>query len=146
MNQTRGRFYFNAFTLHNIYRHNWVKKTVILPKLLEFINYLIFNCSVPSTAIIGVGSFCSHRGMSVVIHKKAVIGENCTIGTCVTLGGRGKGIEGAPIIGDNVYISSGAKILGPIRIGNNVIIGANSVVIKDVSDDKTVVGIPAREV
>jgi serine O-acetyltransferase len=84
--------------------------------------------------------------MSVVIHKKAIIGENCTIGTCVTLGGRGKGIEGAPIIGDNVYISSGAKILGPIRIGNNVIIGANSVVLKDVSDDKTVVGIPAREV
>ena len=84
--------------------------------------------------------------MSVVIHKKAIVGKNTIIGTCVTLGGKGKGIEGAPIIGDNCYIATGSKILGPVVIGNNVVIGANSVVLSDVEDNATVVGIPAKRI
>ena len=137
--------YINAISLYRIYS----KKIFIKYKLsgiLEAINYLIFNSSIPATATIGNGTFCSHRGMSVVIHKKAIIGRNTIIGTCVTLGGRGKDIEGAPTIGDNCYIATGAKILGPVTIGNNVVIGANSVVLSNVEDNSTVVGIPARRI
>lgn len=79
----------------------------------------------------------------MVIHARTVIGNKCTIGTCVTIGGK-SGCYEVPIIGDNVQISSGAKILGPVRIGSNVIIGANAVVTKDVPDNCVVVGAPAR--
>ncbi len=65
------------------------------------------------------------------------------IGTNVTIGGKSRWYE-VPIIGDNVDISTGAKILGPVRIGNNVIIGANAVVVKDVPDNCVVAGIPAQ--
>lgn len=78
-----------------------------------------------------------------MIHSRAVIGKKCSIGTNVTIGGKSRWYE-VPVIGDNVYISSGAKILGPIRIGNNVTIGANAVVTKDVPDNCVVAGIPAK--
>lgn len=64
-----------------------------------------------------------------MIHARAVIGKNCMIGSCVTIGGRGKHYE-VPVIGDNVQISTGSKILGPVHIGDNVVIGANSTVLK----------------
>jgi serine O-acetyltransferase len=108
--------------------------------------FLLFSSVIPPSVVIGRGTYLSHRGMSVVIHRDSVIGENVTIGTCVTIGGRGKGFDGAPKIGNNVYIGTGAKILGDITIGNDVVIGANSVVIRSVPDGATVVGIPARQV
>lgn len=137
--------YINAISLYRIYSKKYIIKYK-LSGILEAINYLIFNSSIPATAKIGEGTFCSHRGMSVVIHKEAIIGKNTIIGTCVTLGGRGKDIEGAPTIGSNCYIATGAKILGPVTIGNNVVIGANSVVLTNVEDNATVVGIPARRI
>ncbi|WP_283640772.1 serine O-acetyltransferase [Mesonia mobilis] len=71
------------------------------------------------------------------------MGKNCMIGTQVTVGGKSGHFE-VPVIGDNVYLATGAKILGPIKIGNNVIVGANAVVIKDVPDNCVVAGIPAK--
>lgn len=136
--------YFNAISLYRIYSKKSIRRIGVLRKLFELTNYFLFNCTIPASAIIGRGTFCSHRGMAVVIHNHAVIGENCTIGTCVTIGGKGKKIQGAPKIGNNVVISTGAKVLGPITIGDNVVIGANSVVLKDVPDNSTVVGIPGR--
>ena len=65
------------------------------------------------------------------------------IGTQVTVGGKSGHFE-VPVIGDNVYLATGAKILGPIKIGNNVTVGANAVVIKDVPDNCVVAGIPAK--
>jgi serine O-acetyltransferase len=85
----------------------------------------------------------AYGGIGVVIHARAVVGRNCIIGQGVTIGGKSGWYE-VPVIGDNVEISAGARIIGPIRIGNNVIIGANAVVVKDVPDNCVVAGVPAR--
>ena len=94
-------------------------------------------------ASIGKNLFIDH-GTGVVIGETAIIGDNVTMFHGVTLGGTGneKDKKRHPTIGNNVFIGSGAKILGNITIGNNVKIGANAVVLKDVEDDRTVVGIP----
>lgn len=98
-------------------------------------------------ATLGDGLFIDH-GVGVVIGETAVVGENCTIYQGVTLGGTGKekGAKRHPTLGDNVMVGSGAKVLGPIRIGNNVRIAAGAVVLSDVPDNCTVVGVPARVV
>ena len=82
----------------------------------------------------------------MVMHPKTVIGENCTIFQHTTFGaahGENDNDE-APILGNNVMVGVGATILGPIKIGNNVSIGAHAVVIHDVPDNAVVVGIPAE--
>ena len=96
---------------------------------------------LPIGTIIGKGLQFSHFSC-VVINSKALIGEYCTIFQGVTIGSvRGKG---TPIIGDNVVIATGAKILGNVKVGNNVFVGANSVVINDIPDNAVVGGIPAK--
>lgn len=130
--------YFHKFA-HFLYRHH----IPILPKLIYYLQYLLFNCSVPASTTIGVGTKFGYGGIAVVIHARAIIGENCVIGTCVTIGGRSKH-KSVPVIGNNVHISSGAKILGPITIGDNVIIGAGAVVISDVPSNSVVAGVPAK--
>jgi len=80
--------------------------------------------------------------MGIVINPACVIGNNVKINQQVTLGGSGD--KGCPIIGDNVYIGAGAKVLGGVRIGNNAKIGANAVVLADIPDGATAVGVPAR--
>lgn len=80
--------------------------------------------------------------MRFVINEKAVIGNNVQIDQYVTIGGRVG--AGSPVIGNNVRIGAGAKVLGPITVGENSLIGANAVVIKDVPPNVTVVGIPAK--
>jgi serine O-acetyltransferase len=95
-------------------------------------------------AKIGKGLFIDH-GMGVVIGQTSEIGDNVTLFQGTTLGGTGKEKgKRHPTIGNNVVIGAGAKVLGNIRIGSNVNIGANAVVIKDVPDDSTVVGVPGR--
>lgn len=128
------------------YRFNhWLKQhhVPILPKLIWKLQYLLFNSSVPASCTIGRGTKFGYGGIGVVIHARSVIGRNCIIGANTTIGGKSGGYE-VPVIGDNVEISAGARILGPVRIGNNVIIGANAVVVKDVPDNCIVAGIPAK--
>lgn len=137
---------YNAITLYRISHFLRKKKIPWLPKLFEGLTHLLFNSVIPGSAKIGKGTFCSHRGIAVVIHKNSVIGEGCVIGTSVVLGGRHDNEPGGPIIGDRVYIGTGAKIIGPIKIGTGAKIGANSVVLNDVAENATVVGIPARQV
>ncbi len=97
-------------------------------------------------ATIGNGLFIDH-GSGVVIGETAVVGDNCTMFHGVTLGGTGKEKgKRHPTIGNNVFIGSGAKILGNIVIGDNVKVGANAVVLKNVEKNATVVGIPAAVV
>ncbi len=111
----------------------------LLFKLTEIVTAVSLPASVP----IGKGFYVGHYG-PVILHSRARIGENCSVGPGVVLGTKGRGDQGAPRLGNNVYIGVGAKVLGGITIGNNVIIGANSVVVRDIPDGATGVGIPAR--
>ena len=91
--------------------------------------------------------FVIDHGTGVVIGETCVVGRNCTIMHGVTLGSSGKSFgkeRRHPTIGDNVFIGCGASVLGSIAVGNNVRIGSGTVVIKDIPDDSTVVGSPAR--
>lgn len=96
--------------------------------------------------IAGPGLHLSHG--KVVISAKAQIGEHCKILSDVTIGGSGRyDIPGAPVIGNRVFIGTGAKIIGAVHIADDVVIGANSVVTKDITEKGiTVVGIPARKI
>ena len=95
-------------------------------------------------AVIGDNVFIDH-GNGVVIGQTAIVGNNVTIYQGVTLGATGKETgKRHPTIEDNVFIGSGAKILGNITIGKNAKIGANAVVLKDVPANTTVVGVPAK--
>jgi len=97
-------------------------------------------------AVIGKGLFIDH-GSGVVIGETAKVGNDVTMFHGATLGGTGKEKgKRHPTVGDNVFIGSGAKVLGNIYIGNNVKIGANAVVLNNVEDNSTVVGIPAKVV
>jgi len=93
---------------------------------------------------IGKGFYIGHFG-SIVVSGGAKIGDNCNISQDVTIGfiPRGKK-KGVPVIGDNCYIAPGAKIIGNVKIGNNVAIGANAVVTTDLPDNAVAVGIPAK--
>ena len=106
---------------------------------------LLFNCSIPPSAEIDETVNFGHP-IGIVIHQNTVVGKNTLIYQNVTLGRVGLDNQDAPIIGDNCIIGAGACILGKIRIGNNVKIGANAVVTKDIPDDCTAVGIPAKVV
>ena len=111
--------------------------------ILLILIFLIYNSSVPYQAKIGKGSHFGYGGIGVVIHKNSVIGKNCQLGTNITIGGK-SGHPEVPIIGDDVYLATGCKILGPIKIGNNVTVGANAVVLINVPDNSVVAGVPAK--
>lgn len=97
-------------------------------------------------ATIGKGFFIDH-GMGVVIGETAEIGDNCSVYQGVTLGGTGKDLgKRHPTLGDNVMVGAGAKVLGPFTIGDNSKIAAGAVVLKEIPDDATAVGVPARVV
>lgn len=103
-----------------------------------------FGISIPFNTKIGEGFYIGHFGC-IVVHKDVTIGKNCNISQGVTLGMANRGSKkGCPTIGDNVYIAPGAKVIGKITIGNNVAIGANCVVTKDIPDNAVVVGIPGK--
>ena len=131
--------------LIHFYREaNWLylHRVPLLPKFIWKLQYLLFNCSVPASCKIGRGTKFGYGGIAVVMHSRTVIGKNCMIGQGVTIGGKSGWYE-VPVIGDNVHISAGAKIIGPVRIGN-VEIGANCVVVKDVPSNCVVAGVPAK--
>jgi serine O-acetyltransferase len=97
-------------------------------------------------ATIGKKLFIDH-GSGVVIGETAEIGDNCTIYQGVTLGGTGKDVgKRHPTLGNNVMVGSGAKVLGPFKVGDNSKIASNAVVLKEVPPNSTAVGIPARVV
>ena len=133
----------NAITLYRISHWLYLHRLTSLAKLVKLLIFLIYNSSIPFECEIGRQTIALYGGIGIVIHKQAKIGKNCRIGTNVLIGGR-SGSENAPIIGDNVYIATGAKVLGDITINSNVIIGANAVVIKSVPSNCSVGGVPSR--
>ncbi|MDU7885735.1 MAG: serine O-acetyltransferase EpsC [Clostridium perfringens] len=118
-------------------------KLFFLARLISQLGRFFTGIEIHPGAKIGKGLFIDH-GMGVVIGETAEIGDNVTIYHGVTLGGTGKDKgKRHPTIGNNVIIGCGAKILGPLSIGDGAKIGANSVVLKNVPKEKTAVGIPA---
>lgn len=133
----------NAIVFYRMAHWLYKRHIPILPEILRYVIFFLFNSAIPYSAEIGRESKFAYGGIGVVVHKQAKIGRRVLIGQGVTIG-RKLDPNGVPVIGDNVYISTGAKILGGITIGNNVIIGANAVVIKDVPDNCIVAGVPAK--
>ncbi len=131
---------FHRFT-HLLYRLG----IPFLPRLLSQINRFFTGLEIHPGATIGKGFFVDH-GMGVVIGETAEIGDNCVLFHNVTLGGTGKHTgKRHPTLGNNVLIGTGAILLGPIRVGDNVKIGANSfVVMRDIPSNCTVGGTPAK--
>lgn len=134
----------NAIFFYRISRWLYLHHVPFLPKLITLLIFLVYNSKVPYQAKIGRGTKLGYGGMGVVIHSKAVIGDYCTIGQQVTIGGGNSRYPGLPEIGNNVMIYKGAIVYGGIRIGDNVVIGANAVVNKPVPDNAVVAGVPAR--
>lgn len=133
----------NGVKLYRIAKKLHRCKIPIIPKIIKFIIFILYNSILPYECEIGTNTILGYGGIAVVIHKDAVIGKECVISQCVTIGGK-QNSNGAPRIGDNVHIGAGAKILGNISIGNNVLIGANAVVLTDIPDNSVVAGVPAK--
>jgi serine O-acetyltransferase len=135
------RFGHARFVIKNkLVRAPWTILYIVLHKLVE----IFCGISIGSTAIIGRRLSIEHHGC-IVIHGASVIGDDCLIRHGVTLGNTGfEDPFGAPKIGHRVQMGAGAKIIGRITIGNDVIIGANAVVTRDVPDNTIVGGVPAR--
>src|SRR3990172_10875280 len=137
---------FHAIFLHRIAHRFWNNHLKFLARFLSHISRFLTGIEIHPGAKIGKGFFIYH-GMGVVIGLTSEIGDNVTIYHGVTFGGnsfsRGKR---HPTIESNVIIGAGAKILGPLTVGSNSKIGANSVVIVDVPPSSTVVGVPGKTV
>ncbi len=135
---------FHAIFFHRVTHLLYSLHIPLIPKILSQFNRFLTGIEIHPAAKIGKGFFIDH-GMQVVIGETSEIGDYVTLFQGVTLGGTGKEVgKRHPTIGHNVVIGAGAKILGGITIGHNVKIGANSVVLKDVPDNSTVIGIPGR--
>lgn len=123
---------------HWLYKHNMKMLARIISQLTRWFT----GIEIHPGAVIGRRCFIDH-GMAVVIGETAEVGDDVTIYQGVTLGGTGKDTgKRHPTIGNRVVISSGAKVLGPFKVGNDVKIGAGAVVLKEIPDGCTVVGIP----
>lgn len=123
---------------YNIERWLWVHKMEFFAKIVWRMIYILFSCQIPPTAILEDGVNIGH-GVGIVIHQNTRIGKNTIIYQNVTIGS-----DNGPQIGENCVIGAGACLLGDITVGNNVNVGANAVVLKDVPDNCTVVGVPAK--
>ena len=111
--------------------------------MLRYYRYKL-GISISYRTSIESGFYIGHFG-TIIVSPYVKIGKNCNISHGVTLGRTNRGKNaGAPTLGDNIYIGPGAKIIGAINIGNNVAIGANCVVTKDIPDNAVVVGVPGK--
>ncbi|MGI6319233.1 MAG: serine O-acetyltransferase [Dethiobacteria bacterium] len=136
----------HAILLHRIAHFFYKKGLVVLPRLISHFSRFITGIEIHPGAKLGSGVFIDH-GLGVVIGETAEIGDNVTIYQGVTLGGTGKEKgKRHPTIGKNVVVGTGAKVLGPIKIGDGGRVGAGSVVLQSVPSGATVVGIPGKVV
>ncbi len=136
----------HAIIFHRLGHALWRHKLKWLARMVSTISRFFTGIEIHPGAVIGRRFFIDH-GMGVVIGETAEIGDDCTLYHGVTLGGT-SWHEGKrhPTLENNVVVGAGAKILGPIIIGENARIGSNAVVVKDVPEETTVIGVPGREV
>jgi serine O-acetyltransferase len=135
----------HALLLHRFCHWLWQLKLKWLARFLAYISRFLTGIEIHPAAKIGKGLLIDH-GMGVVIGETAEIGDDCTIYHGVTLGGTtlNRGQKRHPTLKNRVTVGAGAKILGPIIVGNDAKIGANAVVVKDVPAGMTAIGVPAQ--
>ncbi len=144
---------FHSILSHRIAHWLWERKWRFLARLISQFSRFVTGIEIHPGAVIGRKFFIDH-GTGIVIGETSEIGDNVTLYQGVTLGGVApsidsdaqRGVKRHPTLDDNVIIASGAQIIGPITVGRCARVGANSVVLKDVPESTTVVGIPARAV
>ena len=142
---------FWAITIHRFGHWLYVDKPfflIAIPlKIVFFFAYLfsevVMEMSLDPQATIGGGLYIAHIG-GIHINPEAVIGSSCNLTHHTTIGASAMGRSGSPIIGDNVYIGTGATLAGKIKIGNGAKIAANTLVITNVPEGATVMGVPGR--
>ena len=133
---------------------HWVRTKLHMPiaqQLLKTVGFfwhklveITTGIDIPNRTEIGKGLYIGHFG-GIFINGDVKLGEYCNLSQGVTIGASGRGDKsGSPTLGDRIYIGPGAKLFGPITIGNDVAIGANAVVTKDLPDNAVAVGIPAK--
>ena len=136
----------HAMFFYRINHFLWNCHLKILARFLSQFARFLTGIEIHPGATIGKRFFIDH-GMGVVIGETTIIGNDCTLYQGVTLGGVGTGehkVKRHPTLQNNVMISSGARIIGDVTIGDNSIVGASSVVLKEVRPNCTVVGVPGR--
>jgi serine O-acetyltransferase len=134
----------HALWLYRLNHKLWKHHLRVLARWLSQLARLLTGIEIHPAAQIGRRLFIDH-GMGVVIGETSIIGDDVTLYQGVTLGGTGK-VKGKrhPTIGSGVVIGAGAKVLGNIRVGDRCRVGAGSVVLRDVPDDSTIVGVPGH--
>jgi serine O-acetyltransferase len=132
---------------------NWLqvsRPTALVRVPLKVVSYaankwceVVMEMCIDAQATIGPGLYIGHIG-GVHINPQAVLGRNCDVAHRVTIGTSAMGREGSPVVGDDVYIGTGATLVGKIKIGNGVKIAANTLVMSNVPAGATVMGVPGR--
>ena len=134
----------HAVIFHRIAHWFYLKKFYLIARLISQFSRFLTGIEIHPGAKIGKGLLIDH-GSGVVIGETAEIGDNCLIYQGVTLGGTGKEHgKRHPTLGNNVMVGSGARVLGPFKVGDNAKIAANAVVLEEVPENSTAVGVPAR--
>jgi serine O-acetyltransferase len=135
-----------AVLLYRVASHVRLSKIPIVPKAIKWTAVWLTGIEIDPGCSIGK-DFVLHHGYGSII--SGTLGDNVHVNQGVTIGGNWDKADNGrrlPIIGSNVWIMAGAKILGPITIGDNVLVGANAVVIRDVPSNSVVAGVPARKI
>ncbi|MCI7767490.1 MAG: serine O-acetyltransferase [Oscillospiraceae bacterium] len=134
----------HAVAAYRVSHYFYQKRLFLTARVISQLARFFTGIEIHPGAKIGKGLFIDH-GMGVVIGETTEIGDNCLIYQGVTLGGTGKDHgKRHPTLGNNVMVGSGARVLGPFKVGNNVKIAANAVVLEAIPDNCTAVGVPAR--
>lgn len=134
----------HAVAAYRVSHFFYTKRMYLTARVISQAARFFTGIEIHPGAQIGKGLFIDH-GMGVVIGETTIIGDNCLIYQGVTLGGTGKERgKRHPTLGNNVMVGAGARVLGPFKVGNNVKIAANAVVLEEIPDNCTAVGVPAR--
>jgi len=138
---------FQALLYYRVAHSLWQSRWYLLARLISHLGRVATGIEIHPGARIGKRLFIDH-GMGVVIGETTEIGDDCTLYQGVTLGGTSleRGQKRHPTLGNGVIVSAGAKVLGPFRVGDGARIGAQAVVLSEVPEGATMVGIPARAV
>ena len=136
----------HALLAYRVSHKLYVGKHYFSARMVSQIARFLTGIEIHPGATIGKGLFIDH-GMGVVIGETTEIGDNCTLYQGVTLGGTGKDTgKRHPTLGDNVMVGAGAKVLGPFKIGSGTKVASGAVVLEEIPENSTAVGIPARVV